>query len=300
MRILITGATGFIGKRLCQKLSAQGHSLVVLSRNPEAARKLPISAAHRWLPESSLPPPESWEEIETVIHLAGESVAGRWTQRKKQRIYDSRILSTRHLVEALRARKDRPKTLICASAIGYYGDRGEETLNETATPGRDFLASVCQDWEAAALQAERLGVRVVCLRLGIVLGRGGGALPAMLLPFKLGLGGPLGSGQQWWSWVHHDDVIGLIEHALARPELHGPLNVTAPTPVRQREFAQILGRLLRRPAFMPTPGFALKMALGDFANELLASKRVIPQRAQESGYRFCHADLEAALRDALF
>lgn len=155
------------------------------------------------------------------------------------------------------------------------------------------MAKVCQGWEAEALHAERLGVRVVCLRMGIVLGPGGGALPAMLLPFKLGLGGPLGSGQQWWSWVHRDDVIGLTEqeHALARSELNGALNVTAPTPVRQREFAQILARLLRRPALVPTPGFVLKMALGDFAGELLASKHVIPQRAQESGYRFRHAEL---------
>jgi uncharacterized protein (TIGR01777 family) len=193
----------------------------------------------------------------------------------------------------------RPKVLISASAIGYYGDREEETLTEDSPPGADFLAQVCKDWESEALTAQSLGVRVVCARLGLVLGPGGGSLQAMLPLFKLGLGGPLGSGKQFWSWVHRDDVAGAIAFALERDDLRGPVNVTAPQPVRQREFAQVLGRVLRRPAVLPAPAFALKLVLGEFANSLLSSQRVLPQRLQQSGYEFRFAELEPALRHIL-
>jgi uncharacterized protein (TIGR01777 family) len=301
MKILVTGATGYIGSHLCHTLREAGHSLIGLSRDPILAqRHLPVlQQVFSWDPLRVLPPPEALEGIDAVIHLAGERVAGRWTAAKKRAIRDSRILSTRHLVETLKhLNEDRPKALISASAIGYYGHRGEESLTEDSSPGSDFLANVCRAWEEEASRAQDLGLRVVRLRTGIVLGPGGGALQAMLPLFKFGLGGPLGSGRQWWSWVHREDVVGLIIHALEK-EVSGPLNATVPQPVRQKEFAQTLGRLLRRPAVLPTPSLALKVALGGFSSELLSSKRVISQKAQEAGYRFRSPELEPALRDAL-
>src|SRR5690606_4868465 len=198
----------------------------------------------------------------------------------------SRVESTQLLVAAMSKLTERPKTLISASAIGYYGEKGEAEVTEDSPPDNDFLGQVAVAWEAAALRAERSGVRVVCLRTGIILGEGGGALEAMLLPFKLGMGGPLGSGRQWWSWVAFDDVIGLIDFALRMPEVEGPLNVTAPQPVRQKEFAKALGKALHRPAFLPAPAFALKLVLGGFSTELLSSKKVLPEKAKRLGYRF--------------
>ncbi len=294
--LLITGATGFLGRRLCEIASQAGHTLVALSRDPKGAQqRVPhLTKAFSW---DSLS--EALQGCEAVINLAGESVAGRWTDAKKRSIRESRIEGTRNLVSALSQISSRPKVLISASAIGYYGDRGDETLTEDSTPGSDFLAQVCQEWESEAAKAEALGVRVVCLRIGLVLGPDGGALRAMLPIFRLGLGGPLGSGQQWWSWVHRDDVVGALLYALEREDLRGPLNVTAPQPVRQKEFSQTLGRLLRRPAFLPAPAFALKIALGEFSRELLSSKRVLPQRLQQAGYSFRFAALEPALRDIL-
>ncbi len=296
MRILITGATGFLGRRVCEVLSRAGHTLVALSRDPQRAReRVPqLSAAFPW--ESVT---QALESCEAVINLAGETVAGRWTDAKKHTIRESRIVGTRNLVGGLSKLSARPKVLICASAIGYYGDRGEESLTEDASPGSDFLAQVCQEWESEAARAESLGIRVVRLRLGLVLGPGGGALHAMLPIFKLGLGGPLGSGEQFWSWVHRDDVVGAITYALDRESLSGPVNVTSPQPVRQREFAQTLGRVLRRPAVLPAPAFALKIALGEFASGLLSSQRVLPQRLAHEGYQFRFAKLEPALRDIL-
>ncbi len=296
MKILITGATGFLGRRVCEVLSRAGHTLVALSRDPQRAReRVPqLSATFPW--ESVT---QALEGCEAVINLAGETVAGRWTDAKKRTIRESRIAGTRNLVEGLSKLSARPKVLISASAIGYYGDRGEESLTEDAPPGSDFLAQVCQEWESEATRAESVGIRVVRLRLGLVLGPGGGALHAMLPIFKLGLGGPLGSGEQFWSWVHRDDVVGAITYALDRESLSGPVNVTSPQPVRQREFAKTLGRVLRRPAFLPAPAFALKIALGEFASGLLASQRVLPQRLSHEGYQFRFAKLEPALRDIL-
>jgi uncharacterized protein (TIGR01777 family) len=233
--------------------------------------------------------------MDAVVHLAGETIAGRWTPEKKKRIYESRVQGTHRLVDAISTLDERPKVLISASAVGYYDDRGDDVLTEDAPPGGGFLSRVCRDWEREAQRAEELGLRVVRLRFGIVLGPGGGALQTMLPLFKLGLGGPLGSGRQWWSWVHRDDVVGLIELALKNEELSGPANATAPNPIRQREFAKTLGRVLKRPAVLPAPAFALKLTLGEFANELLASTRAIPKRAQELGYRFEYAELEGAL-----
>lgn len=296
MKILITGATGFLGRRVCEVLSQAGHTLIALSRDPQRAKQRApaLTEAFRW---DALG--EAIKGCDAVIHLAGETVAGRWTDAKKKAIRDSRVVSTRNLVNALAQLSARPNVLISASAIGYYGDRGEENLTEDSSPGSDFLAQVCRDWESEAARAESLGVRVARLRIGLVLGSGGGALHAMLPLFKLGLGGPLGSGRQFWSWVHRDDVVGAIAFALEREDLHGPINVTAPQPVRQREFAQVLGRLLRRPAVLPAPAFALKIVLGEFASELLSSKRVLPQRLQQVGYRFRFAELEPAVKEIL-
>lgn len=296
MRILITGATGFLGRRVCEVLGQAGYTLVALSRDPRRAKQhVPeLTEAFRW---DALK--EALQGCDAVVHLAGETVAGRWTDAKKRALRDSRVLSTQELVNALAQLSTRPKVFISASAIGYYGDRGEETLTEDSSPGSDFLAQVCQDWEREAARAESLDIRVVRLRIGLVIGPSGGALQALLPIFKLGLGGPLGSGRQFWSWVHRDDVAGAIAFALEREDLRGPINVASPKPVRQREFAQILGRVLKRPAFLPVPAFALKIVLGEFSSELLSSKRVLPQRLQQQGYRFRFAELELALREIL-
>lgn len=301
MKVLVTGATGFIGKRLCASLHQAGHALVGLSRDPSRARqKVPqLSEAFSWNPAVELPPAQALAGCDAVINLVGESVAGRWNESKKRAIRESRTVSTRNFVSALAQTSPRPKVLISASAIGYYGDRGEESLTEDSPSGTDFLAQVCREWESEALKAESFGMRVVCLRIGLVLGPKGGALHAMLPLFKMGLGGPLGSGRHWWSWVHCDDVIGIIQYALEQGDVSGPVNATSPRPVRQREFAQTLGRVLGRPAILPAPAFALKIALGEFASQLLSSQRVIPERLQKMGYRFRFAELEAALREIL-
>jgi uncharacterized protein (TIGR01777 family) len=301
MNILITGATGFVGRRLCEMLHQAGHTVRALSRDSVAAKqRVPhLKEVFPWNPLQELPPLQAFEGCDAVVNLAGESIAGRWTAPKKQLIRDSRVQGTKNLVNALAQLSSRPKVLISASAIGYYGDRGEETLTEDAAPGSDFLAQVCRDWENEALKAESLGMRVVRLRIGLVLGRGGGTLQALLPLFRVGLGGPLGSGRQWWSWIHRDDLCRLIVQILANENVSGPINATAPQPVRQKEFAQVLGRVLRRPAFLPTPAFALKIALGEFADGILASQRALPRRAQEMGYRFQFEELEGALREIL-
>ncbi len=301
MRVLITGATGFVGRRLCDVLAVAGHELVALSRNPEAAKSVvpQLAAAHTWDPLAGPASKAAFESIDAVVHLAGENVAGRWTARKMQAIRDTRELGTRYLVDSIAAADSRPQVLVSASAIGYYGDRGDEELTEASGPGADFLAEVCRAWEQEARRVEDLGVRLVRLRIGVVVGAGGGALEAMLLPFKMGVGGPMGSGRQWWSWVHRDDLVAIIRLALENGSLEGTFNATSPRPTRQKEFGKVLGKALRRPAFLPTPAFALKLALGGFSTELLASKRVRPARLQESGFEFQYAELEPALREAL-
>lgn len=302
MRILLTGATGFLGVPLCRALQQDGHELTVLSRDPEVARaRSPaLRTVHAW-DATRPPPPEVFRGVAAVVHLAGEPVAGRWTAAKRRRIRDSRVDSTRALVEGLATRPagERPRVLISASAVGYYGDRGETPLDEEAPAGAGFLAEVCRAWEDEAARAEALGLRVVCLRFGLVLGPGGGALGRMLPLFRLGLGGPLGSGRQWWSWVQREDALGLIRFALEREALRGPVNVVSPEPVRQRAFARALGRALRRPALLPTPAWALRLALGGFARELLASLRVQPRQALAAGYAFRYPELEAALAACL-
>jgi hypothetical protein len=294
--VLISGATGLIGGRLARALAAQGVPVRALTRSPAAARaRLPAGAeAVGW--DGIRPPAGAAAGAAAVVHLAGEPVfAGRLSARRRERIRESRVASTRALAAVLRelAPAERPGLFVCASAVGYYGSRGEETLDESAPPGRGFLAEVCREWEAAAGEAS--GVRRVVLRIGIALAREGGALPRLLLPFRLGLGGRLGDGRQWLPWVHADDVVGLVLHALATPALEGALNATAPEPVRNAELARALGRALGRPALLPVPALALRAALGELAEELLASRRVVPLRALAAGYRFSFPDLPSAL-----
>ncbi|MBM3939492.1 MAG: TIGR01777 family protein [SAR202 cluster bacterium] len=302
MRVLVAGATGFIGGALCAELVAAGHEVVVLSRDAASARaRLPmVAGAFAWpSPTAAAPPPDAFDGVDGVVNLAGEPVSGRWTDGKKRRIHDSRALGTRHLVQAMGGFARRPRVLVNGSAVGYYGNRGDEELTEASPPGEDFLAGVCRDWEAEARRAEELGMRVVRSRTGLVLGSDGGMLRPMLPLFRFGLGGPLGDGNQWWPWVHRRDVVGMVRLALEDDRIAGPLNATAPNPVRQGVFAKTMGRVLGRPALVPVPAFALRLVLGEFSAEVLNSKRVLPRAASRAGYRFHFADLETALRDAL-
>jgi uncharacterized protein (TIGR01777 family) len=257
-----------------------------------------LSAAFDWDAARETAPERAFDGVSAVVHLAGEPVTGRWTAEKKRKIYTSREQGTHHLVGALRRLDRRPDVLISASAIGYYGDRGDETLPENAAPADDFLARVCKAWEAEAARAAALGIRVAVPRISVVLSAAGGALANMLLPFRLGVGGPVGSGRQWWSWIHIDDLVAAIDFLIERP-IEGPFNLCSPKPVRQAEFAQTLGRVLRRPAVMPAPAFAVRLALGGFAQELLASKRVEPARLLAEGFEFNYEKLAPALEDLL-
>jgi uncharacterized protein (TIGR01777 family) len=298
MRALVTGATGFIGKKLIARLERP----VVLSRDGARAKKeLGDVEAHSWNPEAGPPPKEVWEGVDVVFNLAGEQVSGRWSEKKKRAIRDSRILGTSNLVAGLAAAsvKPRPRLLVSASAVGYYGDRGDELLDESATPADDFLAKVCVAWEAEAQRAKVLGVRVVMPRIGIVLGAGGGPLAQMIKPFKMGIGGRLGSGRQWVPWVHVEDVVGMMLFAVEKEALDGPMNAVGPKPVTNQEMAKALGHALSRPSFMPTPAFALKLALGEFSSAVLGSQRMVPKVAEAAGYRFRFPTIEAALADAL-
>jgi len=299
MKALVTGATGFVGPRLLRLLDRP----VVLSRNPDRARAAIGTLAERivrWDPLLGPPPQDAFEGVDVVLHLAGESVAeGRWTAAQKARIRDSRVIGTRHLVQGIAQAGARPRTLVSASAVGYYGDRGEEELTESAGPGHDFLADVCVAWEEEALAARRHGVRVVTARTGIVLGSGGGALAKMLTPFKLGGGGPLGSGRQWMPWIHVADLSRLYVHAAETPSIDGPMNAVAPHPVRNSEFTKALARQLHRPAFLPAPYFGLRLLFGEFAQVLFASQRVIPQVANDTRFVFQYPEIAAALKEIL-
>jgi hypothetical protein len=274
--------------------------VVVLSRDPARAREaLGQVTAHAWDPEGGPPPPDAFAGVDVVFHLAGENVGQRWTEARKRAIRESRVAGTRHLVAGIASTSARPRVLLSTSAVGYYGDRGDAVIDETTAPGDDFLARVCRDWEAESHAARPLGLRVVNPRVGIVLGRGGGALARMLGPFKLGLGGRLGSGRQWMPWIHQDDLTALLLHAAATADLDGPLNAVAPTPVTNAEFTRTLAALLGRPAFLPVPAFALQLMFGEFGRSLLDSQRVLPRVAERTGFRFEHAALEDALRAAL-
>jgi len=294
MRILVTGATGLIGSVLCDRLEAEGHQLVILTRRPSGSGK---RESHSWLPEQELPPREAVEGTDAVIHLAGEPVAaGRWAPEQKRRIRDSRVIGTRNLIAGIERVANRPRILVSGSAVGFYGNRGDEVLPENAPAGKGYLPEVCVAWEKEASRGEALGMRVTQIRIGVVLASDGGAMEKMLTPFKLGLGGALGSGRQWFPWIHLDDIVGILRHALLTEGLHGPVNGVAPGIVRNEEFTRELAVALHRPAIFAVPEFALRIMMGEMADVVLASQRVVPGVAQEGGYEFRHPDLRSALR----
>jgi uncharacterized protein (TIGR01777 family) len=295
MRIVMSGASGLIGSALAPALASRGHEVVPLVRRQPRSGERAIG----WDPEAGTIDRAALEGSDVVINLAGENVFGRWTEDKKRRIRESRVNGTRLISETIAGLARRPSVLLAASAIGYYGDRGDEELTEQSSPGDDFLAQVTRDWEAASAPAARAGIRVVNLRFGVVLSPAGGALGTMLPPFRLGLGGHVGSGTQFLSWIAIDDAVGAILLALDTTAIAGPLNITAPEPVTNRDFAKTLGRVLGRPAVLPVPAFVLRMAFGEGAEMLQGGQRARPARLLASGFQFRHADIEAALRHLL-
>lgn len=290
MHIVITGASGLVGGALISELRSRGISVTAVSRNPRAHTAL---SGVNWTGWDGLT--DAVAGAAGVVHLAGEGIVDqRWSNARKSALRDSRIDTTRQVVHAIQEAAEKPGVLVCASAIGYYGNQVERESTEAAPAGNDFLAQLCVDWEA---ESQGAGVRTVNARFGIVMANEGGALPRLLFPFRLGLGGPIGLGRAWWSWIHIDDAVGAILHALEQNHVEGAINLTAPNPVRNSQFSGALGRVLRRPALMPVPPLALKLALGEGANVLLASQRILPTRTLDLGYRFKFTDIDAALED---
>jgi uncharacterized protein (TIGR01777 family) len=301
MRVTVTGATGTIGQALVSELRGRGDEVTALSRNPERAASALGTDAQAWTdPKGQLPPLDSLRGRDAMVHLLGETVAQRWNDNVKREIRDSRILSTRQLVAGLAELEEgeRPRVLVSQSAAGFYGPRGDERLDEDAAAGNDFLANVVRDWEAEAQAAAELGLRVVMTRTGVVIAGGGGALEKMLPFFKLGIAGPVAGGKQYVPWIHLDDVAGALLACLDG-ELRGPVNVTAPEPVTNKELSKTLGRVLRRPAFAPVPALAVKALYGEMATIVTTGQRAIPRRLEEAGYMFRRLGLEAALRAAV-
>jgi uncharacterized protein len=302
MRVAVTGATGMLGSALVRALVERGAEVTALSRTAVRAADALGVPAETWAdPEAERPPLEALRGRDAVVHLLGEVIAQRWSDETKREIRDSRVLSTRNLVASLGelAAEERPRVLVSGSGAGWYGQRGDERLDESAAePGDDFLAQLSRDWEAEARAAEELGVRVVLSRTGVVLSDSGGALEKMLPFFKAGIGGPVAGGRQYVPWVHRDDVVGATMFALDNEAVRGPVNVTAPEPVTNRELSRTLGRVLRRPAFAPVPALAVKALYGDMAQIVTTGQRAVPARLTELGYSFRQPDLEPALRDA--
>jgi uncharacterized protein len=296
MRVIISGASGLLGTALTRALRSQAHQTVALVRRP------PCEAEVQWDARQPLDPAKL-AGCDAIMHLAGKNIAGRWTAKFKQEVLESRSLTTKILATAAAEsfqRTGQPRALVSASGVGYYGNRGDEVLTEESVAGAGFLAEVCKQWEAATAPAREAGMRVVSLRIGVVLARNGGALKPMLLPFQLGLGGRIGGGQQWWSWIALDDVIGTMMFALQKESLQGPVNTVAPNPVRNAEFVRALGKTLHRPTIFPLPEFVIRSLMGEMGEELLlTSARATPQKLQAAGYQFRHADLDEALRAAL-
>jgi uncharacterized protein (TIGR01777 family) len=315
MRVTVTGATGLIGPRVVGALRARGDEVTVLSRDPERARErldrstrprvsnhdpaTPLQARH-WELMREPAPSAALVGCDAVVHLAGENVAQRWTASAKRAIHDSRVIGTRHLVQGIAALSaERPRILVSSSAIGYYGAHGNEPIDEEAPAGDGFLAQTCSEWETEARAAEQHGLRVARVRTGVVLDTDGGALGKMLAPFKLGVGGPVAGGRQYISWIHIDDVVGIVLAAIDGEQWHGPINATAPQPQRNRDFSSALGRALHRPSLLPVPGAALRLLYGEMAEIVTTGARVLPARALVLGYEFRYPQLDSALRAAL-
>jgi uncharacterized protein (TIGR01777 family) len=298
MRVTVTGATGLIGRGVVAALRERGDEVTVLSRRPGEARRALGVEAFGWQPETEPAPAEALTGRDGLVHLAGEPIAQRWTRESKRRIRSSREIGTAHLVEGLAQANPRPRVLVSASAVGYYGARDGEPLDENAPPGAGFLPGICEAWEAAAAGAAKLGVRVVSLRTGVLLDRADGALARMLPPFRLGLGGPVADGNQYISWIAPDDLVRLYLAALDE-DWSGPVNATAPNPVTNREFAAALGRTLSRPAVLPVPAFALRALYGEMASVVTTGQRAVPARALEHGFEFGQPEVDGALAAAL-
>ena len=305
MKIAITGATGLVGSRLVEKLNAENQQIIVLTRNLERAQRIFPSLTFPNLEFVTYTPKESgtWQEslsgCDAVINLAGEPIAERWTAQQKQEILESRQLGTRKIVEAIAKSKVKPKVFISSSAIGYYGTSETVVFEETSPSGSDFLAEVCQHWEAEADKVKELGLRLVILRTGIVLASGGGALAKMIGPFQMFAGGPIGTGKQWFSWIHRDDLVNLIVEAVTNDQMSGVYNATAPNPVRMKQFCQILGEVMNRPSWLPVPEFALDFLLGDGAIVVLEGQKVLPKKAQTLGFQFQYPELKPALTEII-
>jgi uncharacterized protein len=300
MKILVTGATGLIGRSLCRSLTDDGHVVSAVSRSPSKPKGLEAAEIHQWDTQSGPLSSAALDGVDAVVNLVGEPIdARRWSDQQKRLIRDSRVVTTRNLVEGLRLVERKPTVFVSGSAVGFYGDRGDEQLEETAPAGQGFMSEVCEEWEREAGRATELGMRVVQVRTGVVLSAEGGALKKMLAPFKLGVGGPLGSGKQWFPWIHIKDIVGIFRHAILTGTLAGPVNGVAPQPVTNGEFTRELGHALHRPAFLPVPEMALKVLMGEMSAVLFGSQRVVPKAALDSGYEFQYPLLAKALADLL-
>lgn len=302
MKVLITGATGTIGAAVCEALLARGDEVVGLTRNPErAGAASPQVTWHAWNPAQERPPDEAFAGVDGVINLVGEPINQRWTDEAKKRILESRETATKNLVEAMVTSEHRPGVLVSGSAVGYYGDRGEALVDESTGPGETFDAQVCVAWEAAAREVESGGIRLAIIRTGLLLTKEAGLLSELLLPFKLGLGGPVAGGKNYMAWISLPDEVGLILWALDTEDASGAYNATAPNPVTNREFSKALGRALGRPAVLPVPKLAVKVRFGSEFGEIAATagQRAIPKRAQEGGYTFRFSEIDAAIKDAV-
>ncbi|MBK7932071.1 MAG: TIGR01777 family protein [Acidobacteria bacterium] len=296
MKVLITGSTGLLGKELQKSLTEKGYDLLL------ASRKEPQDDKHiQWSIEEGFTDPEKLEGVDVVVHLAGENVSGlRWTDEKKKAIRDSRVLGTRNVVDAISKLKHKPKVFVASSAIGFYGERGDEEVTESSAAGDNFLAVTCKEWEAESRRAEDAGIRTVLLRTGIVLSKDGGALATMLTPFKLGVGGVVGSGKQWMSWISLEDEIAVINYVIENENIRGAVNAVSPNPVTNHDFTKTLGEVLYRPTFLPLPEFAVSMIFGEMGDALLlASTKVIPKRLEDVGFEFKHPNLKEAIEAAV-
>ncbi|HEX7064667.1 MAG TPA: TIGR01777 family oxidoreductase [Bacillales bacterium] len=300
MHVVITGGTGFVGQELTNSLINDGHKVSILTRNPAGKPEKRNVTYVKWLADGAEPEKEL-QNVDAIVNLAGESInSGRWTAKRKQQILDSRVKATKSVMGIIEKLDRKPDVLVNASAVGYYGMSESETFTEEAqVHADDFLAGVVRRWEKEAAQAEAHGVRTVFARFGVIFGEEDGALPRMVLPYKLGVGGTVGSGKQWLSWVHIDDVAGMIRFAIENPAVKGPLNVTAPEPEKMKEIGQTIGEIMHRPHWMPVPDFAMKAALGEMSNLLLKGQRVLPQKAERHGYNFHHPLLKPALNNLL-